>query len=197
MNELADYLLQEQVGFIIMDPAARAWRGLIENEGDNIQLSEFFGAIDELKRLADVSNLLLAVHTPRSPEAGDRARGGGEIEAWPDGNWYLSRMRGSSTRAIRAEGRDIGLEETALSYVEPTRELLAVGTPEDNKFEEGVSMACNVLEAARRFDSTKEFADSMQGKTSEKRKWIKECVNRGYAIEQKNGQHKAYVWAKK
>jgi hypothetical protein len=196
MNELAEYLLSEQVGFIIMDPAARAWRGLIENEGDNIQLSEFFGAIDELKRLADVSNLLLAVHTPRDAEASGRARGGGEIEAWPDGNWYLSKLRGSTTRALRAEGRDIELEETALSFEESTRELRAVGTPEDKKFEEGVEMAINVLEAARHFDSTKEYADSMQGKTGDKRKWIKEAVNRGYAFEKKNGQHKTYDWAK-
>lgn len=196
MNELAEYLLSEQVGFIIMDPAARAWRGLIENEGDNIQLSEFFGAIDELKRLADVSNLLLAVHTPRDEAASNRARGGGEIEAWPDGNWYLSKLRGTKTRALRAEGRDIELEETALTYIDETRELRAVGTPEDRKFEEGVEMAMNVLEAAGHFDSTKEFADSMQGKTGEKRKWIKECISRGHGIERQNGQHKTYDWAK-
>jgi RecA-family ATPase len=194
MNRLAEYLLSEEVGFIIMDPASKAWRGLIDNEGDNVQLSEFFGAIDELKRLADVSNLLLAVHTPRE-EGSNRARGGGEIEAWPDGNWYLGKARGSQTRVLRAEGRDIELDETALSYVSETRALLAVGTTEDRKFEEGVESAKNVLEAARHFDSTKEYADAMQGKTGEKRKWIKECVKRGHAIERKNGQHKSYDWS--
>jgi RecA-family ATPase len=196
MNRLAEFLLSQEVGFIIMDPASKAWRGLIDNEGDNVQLAEFFGAIDELKRLADVSNLLLAVHTPRDEAASQRARGGGEIEAWPDGNWYLGKVRGSSTRALRAEGRDIELPETALTYNGETRELRAVGTPEDSKFEEGVDMAKNVLEAAGRFSSTKEFADSMQGKTGEKRKWIKEAVKRGYAIETENGQHKTYDWSK-
>lgn len=195
MNRLAEYLLQEEVGFIIMDPASKAWRGLIDNEGDNVQLAEFFGAIDELKRLADVSNLLLAVHTPRDEAASQRARGGGEIEAWPDGNWYLGKARGTTTRTLRAEGRDIELDETALTYIGETRELRAVGTTEDRKFEEGVEMAMNVLEAAGHFDSTKEFADSMQGKTGEKRKWIKECVKRGLAIEKQNGQHKSYDWS--
>jgi RecA-family ATPase len=195
MNRLAEWLLENEVGFIIMDPASKAWRGLIDNEGDNIQLSEFFGAVDELKRLADVSNLLLAVHTPRE-EGTNRARGGGEIEAWPDGNWYLGKARGTTTRTIAAEGRDIELEETALNYNPETRELRAVGTTEDRKFEEGVEMASNVLEAARHFDSTKEYADTMQGKTGEKRKWIKECVKRGIAIERPHGQHKSYDWAK-
>lgn len=193
MNRLAEYLLENEVGFIIMDPASKAWRGLIDNEGDNVQLAEFFGAIDELKRLADVSNLLLAVHTPRE-EGSNRARGGGEIEAWPDGNWYLGKMRGTSTRTITAEGRDIELEETALSYVADTRELRAVGSIEDRRFEEGVESAKNVIEAAQHFDSTKDYADSMQGKTGEKRKWINECINRGFVVKEKNGQHHTYDW---
>lgn len=193
MNRLAEWLLANEVGFIIMDPAARAWRGLVDNEGDNVQLSEFFGAIDELKRLADVSNFLLAVHTPRDADL-DRARGGGEIEAWPDGNWYYAKSRGSDTRVLRAEGRDIDLPETAMEFDKATRTLTAVGTTVDAKFEQGVRMAIDLIEVHKHFDSTKEYADAMKGPTGEKRKWIKEAVRRGKVRETKNGQHKQYDW---
>lgn len=194
MNRLAEWLLANEVGFIILDPASKAWRGLVDNEGDNIQLSEFFGAIDELKRLGDVSNLLLAVHTPRDSEGGRRARGGGEIEAWPDGNWYLSKVRGGKTRVLEAEGRDIELEETALEFDPETRALRAVGTTKDVKFENGVKMAINVIEAAKHFDSAKAYRDSMKGQTNEKNKWILAAIDRGYVKVTTKGQHKHFDW---
>jgi hypothetical protein len=191
MNELAQWLFENEVGFIIMDPAARAWRGLIENEGDNIQLSEFFGAIDELKRLGDVSNLLIAAHTPRE-EGATRARGGGEIEAWPDGNWYLSKVRGGKVRTLRAEGRDIDLEETALEFDPDTRSLTATGSVASTKLEAGVEAVVGAVKRYKKFGSTKELADALKGQTGEKRKWIKEALDRGLIEVKQNGQHKVY-----
>jgi hypothetical protein len=196
MNRMAEWLLKNEVGFIIMDPAARAWRGLVDNEGDNIQLSAFFGAIDELKRLGDVSNLLLAVHTPRDTESGRRARGGGEIEAWPDGNWYLSKVRGSRMRAMEAEGRDIDLPETALEFDEDTRELTATGTTTDLKIDQGVKEAVAAVKEHGVFEGTKSFVQALKGSGESRRKSIKIGVERGLIKERIVGQKKLFELGK-
>lgn len=190
MLRLAKWLLDNRVKFIILDPAARAWRGLVEHEGDNVQLAEFFGSLDELKRLGDCPNLLIAVHKPR--EGGDRARGGGEIEAWPDGNWYLNKEKKQGLRTLRAEGRDIDLAPIDLEFDEETRRLGAAGSSEGRWLEIGVTRVVEAVTTQGRFDSKTELLSSIKGKSDEKRKWIEEAVRRGDVTATKNGQKTIY-----
>ncbi len=52
-----------EVKFLFLDTAARAWRGLFGNENDNAQVVAFTDAVDELKRAAGVPNLVVSTHT--------------------------------------------------------------------------------------------------------------------------------------
>lgn len=187
MLRLAEWLLANEVEFIILDPAARAWRGLVENESDNIQLGEFFGSLDELKRLANVPNLLIAAHTPRS--AGDaRARGGGEIEAWPDGNWYIAKEK-NGVRSLKAEGRDILLDPVALDFDDETKVLTAAGSVDDMTREMDIMVAVNVIQSHGEFPSQSQFMKAVKGMSSDRKSAaIEEAVERGLILTEENGR---------
>lgn len=183
---LAEFLNKSEVQFIIMDPASKAWRGLVENESDNIELAEFFGAIDLLKSESGVPNLMLAVHTPRDA---DRARGGGEIEAWPDANWYLSKTKTSGTRMLRAEGRDVFLSEVALRFDAESRGLEAIeGGAKQARLEAGVEAAVLVCKEAGGFPSLKAFANALKGQPGNSREAIKEAISQGL-VGEKEGSY--------
>lgn len=189
MNRLAEWLLQNKIGFIILDPAARAWRGLVENEGDNVQLAEFFGALDELKRLGDVSNLLISVHKPRAKE--DRARGGGEIEAWPDSNWYLNRKE--NTRIFRAEGRDVDQPPVTLEFDEETMALSAGQLADTVQLTMDVLAVVGTLKSHGPVSSLTELITSVKGRSSDRvRAAAKEAVVQQLIIEEQNGQSKSF-----
>ena len=66
MERLAEWLRAEAVEWLIVDPAARAWTGFIDNENDNAKMAAFTNALDELKRQGGVTNLLLTTHTGRA-----------------------------------------------------------------------------------------------------------------------------------
>lgn len=192
---LAEWLNKNEVTFIILDPASKAWRGLIDNESDNVQLAEFFGAIDTLKEAAGVPNLMLSVHTPRDAE---RARGGGEIEAWPDANWYLSKMKGTKHRSIRAEGRDVDLDDTVLEYDSDSRTLRAGG--EASKLEDDVGCAAAVAAiegAGGEFPSLKAFMAALAGQHGNKRRMVHVAVERGLIEEREDAGTKLYKIVKK
>lgn len=188
---LAEWLNKNEVSFIIMDPASKSWRGLVENESDNVQLAEFFGAVDTLKAEAGVPNLLLAVHTPRDAE---RARGGGEIEAWPDANWYLSKMKGTKDRLLRAEGRDVEMPNTVLEYNKETRLLEAAeGDPQDARNRVAVDAAVAACEGAGGFDSLSDFVNALTGQPGNSRRAIAEAVEQGRVQEIAEGNNKKYT----
>lgn len=193
MLRTAEWLLENHVGFIILDPASKAWRGLVESEADNIQLAEFFGSLDELKRLADVSNLLIATHKPRGNE--DRARGGGEIEAWPDAMWYLNKRK-DGMRTLRAMGRDVELAATELEWNEESRLLTAGKTWTSEKVKvDGVERVLSALKQYGEFPSTSTLCEAMTGKNELKREWINEAVKKGLVEMTKNGQSRTYKLA--
>lgn len=182
MLRLAEWLLANEVEFIIMDPAARAWRGLVESESDNVQLGEFFGSLDELKRLANVPNLLISAHKPRGSE--DRARGGGEIEAWPDGNWYVKKDKGG-VRSLRAEGRDVLLKDTVLDFDEDTHHLSAAGSLDEVVMEMDVITVVSTVNAHGEFPSVSTLQGAMKGMGSDRKAAaINEAVRRGLVIEE-------------
>lgn len=194
MLRLADWLLKNNVKFIVLDPAARAWRGLVEAEGDNVQLSEFFGALDEVKRLADAQNLLITAHKPRSNE--DRARGGGEIEAWPDANWYLGKEK-DGRRTFRAFGRDVDQDRVDLTYEKDTGWIETSGPSSERAVEQAAKEAHRVVKAEGDFPSTSKLVERMKGKTESKRPGIKLAVQNGWLEAEKNGQKTVYSLGKK
>ncbi len=77
-DELVAWMKANEIGYWILDPAAVAWLGLLESEGDNIGAAKFTGAIDEVKSLAGIAEACLTHHTGRMEHREDeeRARGG-------------------------------------------------------------------------------------------------------------------------
>ena len=68
-DALAEWFLMRQIGLWIIDPAARAWRGFVENENDNTQVDAWTAVVDELKRSAGVSEALVTHHVGRQRQA--------------------------------------------------------------------------------------------------------------------------------
>jgi len=135
-----EWLKANEVEFWIIDPAARAWRGLVDSENDNSQLAAFTDALDEIKREAGVPDLLLLTHMGRAQleEDAERSRGGTRLEDWMDHGWYLTKdgKEADAPRALRAMGRDVDVPAMDLNYDDATRRLRATGRTRNERREE-------------------------------------------------------------
>jgi RecA-family ATPase len=140
-DELCDWLVGMNVTFLIIDPAARAWSGCVDNENDNTQIGAFTTAIDEVKRDAGITEVVLAHHTGRyaQEEGKERGRGATRLEDWPDALWYLT--RDERRRSLRAEGRDVYVEASDLDYDEATRRLMATGSTRRQRQRDDAALA--------------------------------------------------------
>jgi hypothetical protein len=205
-DRTCEWLQANDVGFIIFDPTARAWHGLVDNENDNSQMGAFTNAVDELKRMAGVQDALLAAHTGRAVhlEGAERARGATRLEDWADALWYLTRDD-TGTRALRATGRDVELEPTVLDYNTGTRVLSSTGqTRSDARREIHLGKALQALADMLRGDpasyppNTRAWRAAIEGDTAERGKWMKEAVSAGYVkVEPGSGRSKLYKLTKR
>ncbi|HMJ03256.1 MAG TPA: AAA family ATPase [Conexibacter sp.] len=127
-DRFAAWLRANEVRALVLDPVGRAWRGLVENENDNANVRDFTDALDELKAAADVADCWIAHHTGRKEHEQDaeHSRGATTLEDWMDVGWYLTKER-DGTRMFRADGRDVDVPTTALSYEQATREVFFTG----------------------------------------------------------------------
>lgn len=138
MERVVAWLRGNEVQFWLVDPAARAWRGLVESEGDNVQIDLFTSALDEIKEAAGVDDLILSTHMGRAKveEDEERARGGTRLEDWMDHGWYMGKdgKTQDAPRWFRAMGRDV---ELAIDLAwEPTRRwVTASGKSRDERRE--------------------------------------------------------------
>jgi hypothetical protein len=117
MERVVAWLKGNEIQVWLVDPAARAWRGLVESEGNNVQIDLFTSALDEIKEAAGVEDLVLTTHMGRAKveEDEERARGGSRLEDWMDHGWYMG-MDGAgqdAPRWFRARGRDVELAAIA------------------------------------------------------------------------------------
>ena len=125
-KRIVEWLKRNEVAFWLVDPTARAWRGLVTKEGDNVQIDEFLGVLDEIKVQAGVLDLLVTAHMGREKVADDeeRARGGTRLEDWMDHGWYMGKdgQEIDAPRWFRVQGRGkrTGVDAVALDW-EPGR----------------------------------------------------------------------------
>lgn len=129
LERFVEWLKARRVGTMIVDPAGRAWRGVVDNENDNMQVREFTSILDEVKGAAGVRDLMLIHHIGKShtDEGTERGRGASSLEDWPDAIWTLTKD-GSGVRSFSAEGRDVDLEPMDLDYDPWSRDLSLSGT---------------------------------------------------------------------
>jgi len=119
------WLAERQVKVWIIDPYSRAYLGSIESGNDEAQVSTFLDYLDLIKHEAGVTEIVMPVHTPKAKvEAGEEtAIGSQRLEAWPDALWYLTRDRETNLRFLRAEGRDVDVDEEQLTFDAETQQL--------------------------------------------------------------------------
>lgn len=120
---VADWLRERDVGLWIPDPWSRAYVGSVDNGNDEAQVGRFLATLDEIKQAAGVDELVMPVHTPkgRIDPGAESAIGSQRLEAWPDVMVYL--VRDDKQRFLRAEGRDVDVDESPLLYDADTRTL--------------------------------------------------------------------------
>ncbi len=179
LDRLATWLRGEEVEWLIVDPAARAWSGLVTNENNNTEVGAFTDALDVLKEAAGIANLLLATHTGRAKreEGEEQSRGATRLEDWADSLWYLTKDRDGS-RALRANGRDVDVPALDLQFL-LDRRLSATGqTRTERRADEGVLNvvdALALLGAAGEPPGTKELEKAMDGDSNTRSRWILEA----------------------
>lgn len=121
---LSSLLRSRNVGALIVDPFGRAFTG--DNQNDNGQVQSFLVDLDLFTR-AEVGarDLMLAAHAGWGAE---RARGASALEDWADTIITMTRdPQDESRRFLKAEGRDVDIEEDELAFDDFTRTLRLTG----------------------------------------------------------------------
>lgn len=128
-----DWLVSHNVRVWILDPFARAFSGSGTSENDNAEVGAFLEMLDDIKREAGVSELIMPTHTGRADMGvgGERSRGATRLDDWADVRWLLVRDK-DGNRYFRASGRDVETDEGTVNYDPLTRDLtLSDGGRED------------------------------------------------------------------
>jgi hypothetical protein len=122
-----DWLVSHNVRVWVLDPFARAFLGSGDSENDNAQVGAFLEMLDDIKREAGVSELIMPTHTGRAEMGAgtERSRGATRLDDWADVRWLLVRDK-DGTRYFRASGRDVETEEATLEFNPLTRDLRLV-----------------------------------------------------------------------
>jgi hypothetical protein len=139
LAKLISWLSAKKIGTLVIDPAARAWRGVVDDENSNSQVREFTSILDEVKKGSGVKDLVLVHHIGKNhrEEGSERGRGASSLEDWPDAIWTLTKD-GNGVRSFAAEGRDVELDAMDLEYDHPTRSLSILGERAERRVKDKV-----------------------------------------------------------
>lgn len=194
---LIDWLGDNDVEVLIIDPVARAWQGIVDNENDNSQVAYFTHILDEVKSEAGVVDLIVATHTGRTQYAQDEehARGATRLEDWADSLWYYMKDPTTEKRSLRAIGRQVELAPTFIDYNPDTLEVFTSGVTRAARHEDiGIQFCVDAL--ADLIDSGSERVTTVmlravmpQGNTVANSMIIK-AIERGY-IERRKGPRRS------
>lgn len=180
------WLRDNEIEFWILDPAARAWRGLVDNENDNSQLAAFTDTLDQIKREAGVTDVVLPTHMGRaeSEEGAERSRGGTRLEDWMDHGWYLTRggKAVDAPRFLRAMGRDVEVEAVELVYDDATRRLRSTGRSRlEHRRDEGALRVISALMRLGEPVTTSTLKEELGGGNKDKDPAMKAARAKGWA----------------
>lgn len=123
-ERLAHHLRDHEVESLIVDPFSNAFDGTSQN--DSGEVSSWLSRLDTFARSdAGVVDVVLAAH---AGWGGERTRGASALEDWADSIITLTRDPDDDTqRYLRAEGRDVLMEEDLLRFDADTRQLTMTG----------------------------------------------------------------------
>lgn len=123
---IVKWLTDHDVSVWIVDPFARAFTGSGE-ENSNSDVGLFLDSLDVIKERAQISELVLPVHTGRAEQeqGQERARGATRLDDWADARWLLT-VDDQGRRYFRAAGRDVDVDEELLTH-DPDTHRLTIG----------------------------------------------------------------------
>lgn len=183
-KRLVDYLGGNDVKYWVVDTLMRASFGIVESEGDNVQMDRLLALLDQIKEEADVPDLLLTHHTGRGlvAEGAERSRGWTRLEDWMDSGWYLT-VDDTETRSLRANGRDVWVEAFDLAYDADTRRVNATGyTRKERRDMAGVRHVLDALANVGDAATTTELREAMAGDKNLRNSWIRDAARNGYVV---------------
>jgi hypothetical protein len=121
ISELADLIRLHDGEVLMVDPFGRAFTGSDQNNASEV--GPWLSTLDRLATQAGIREVVLVAHAGWNPE---RSRGSSAIEDWPDTIATLTRDE-EDRRYFRAEGRDVDVDEDALTFDPITRRLTLSG----------------------------------------------------------------------
>lgn len=121
-TELVELIRAQEGEVLTVDPFGRSFTGKSQN--DTAEVTPWLGRLDEVTEQAGCAELVLTAHAGWD---GERTRGSSALEDWPDSIVTMTRDPDTDQRFLRAEGRDVEVEEDRLDYDKATRRLSLSG----------------------------------------------------------------------
>lgn len=121
-NALVERLRAHEVEVLIVDPFGRAYHG--KDQNDAAQVTPWLVTLDQIAEMCGATELILTAHAGWN---GERTRGSSALEDWPDVIVTLTKDPETTERYIRADGRDVDLDEDRIEYHELTRTYTLTG----------------------------------------------------------------------
>lgn len=140
---VAEWLAAREVKYWIIDPGHRAMTGFHSLGDPNDAVMEFTEALDTVKSMAGVKSIVMPLHTGKN---GDAARGASRWADWPDAIWTYTRNEKAGCRTLAAEGRDVELEESMITYNQSDRSLGITLGPMTGGQQEAKSLEQEILD---------------------------------------------------
>lgn len=196
LQALGEQLRERNIETLIVDPFGRAYSG--ENQNDNGEVTRWLVGLDEFARaVVGARDLVLVAHAGWE---GERARGASALEDWADSILWIRRGTGASesTRYFKAEGRGVDVHEDEISFDPATQHLALTGKGsrrEASKLAAMNDVMPEVLDYIKSNPgaSQREITREVVGKAEAIRAALKQLIDDGYVIKEKEGQaHRHY-----
>ncbi len=120
--ELVDLIREQSGEVLIVDPFGRAYTGRDQN--DAALITPWLVNLDQVAEMSGCTELILTAHAGWN---GERTRGSSALEDWPDVIVTMTKDAETAQRYLRAEGRDVDIDEDRLEYDELTRSYSFAG----------------------------------------------------------------------
>jgi hypothetical protein len=175
MAELAEHLKAGYVKALIIDPFSSIFSG---DSNSNSEVKEFLKKVDKFKTLAELEIVVMAVHAGHDK---GKARGASTLADHPDATWYMSNDGG--TRYFKASGRDVDVEESALSFDSETGKMAF--TSGSVRISTEIKIKVQILRTiqSNAHISASELDSKIRGSNASKSRAKRELVSDGSIIE--------------
>lgn len=174
--ELAALIRQYHGQALIVDPFGRAFGGQSQNDAGEVQA--WLLRLDQLAEQAGCTEVVVTAHTGWD---GERTRGSSALEDWPDAIITMTRDE-AGARYLRAEGRDVDVDEDRLAFDPTTRRLTLTGAGDRTRAAASIIEARLVeLLGAEPDLSGRRIEECLSKQGAGGRNQIREAIRRGIA----------------